>query len=293
MSSRKSLICGLLLSSSLILAASARASSIGPTGDGVFALAGDQNQFVLFYGECGGGPLGLSSSSCSTGTFEGFASDGTPFSDSASASSALAAGALSVKGTTVGSDEGVAQNSAYMGDTLYFSGGTPYEVGSITVTATGTHSGDGSVSIGLGEQFESGSPGVGVVALGCVASTSSSPGTGCSSVSAYTAGIALPVVGVASSDGTNLSFTLDFPLFSSGVYFRFSLSGESAGDGSYSYEDPITLTLPAGVTYTSDSGEFLTGTGSAVPEPASIMLLGTGLVAALSRFRRRRSRSAS
>jgi hypothetical protein len=284
--SRRSLICGLLLGSSIILAASARASSFGPSGNGVFGIAGDGNPSAFFEVVCGSpSTFALSPGSCSAGTVAGFASDGTAYSDSASASSSLAAGALSVEGTTIGSTEGEAQSFAKMSDTLYFSGGTPYEVGTITMTATGTHSGSGVVFMTLGEQFLYGGSG-GVVSVGCGAETGF---LGSSLCPVAYGGIAVPLGGTGSSDGTNLSVTLTFPLFSSGVDFLFSMQGVSAGDGSYSYTDPITLTLPAGVTYTSDSGEFLTGTATGVPEPSTFVLLFTGIVMLFADLRRKGS----
>jgi len=51
-----------------------------------------------------------------------------------------------------------------------------------------------------------------------------------------------------------------------------------------SQNDPMTLTLPAGVDYFSQSGEFL------APEPSSWVLVGGGLVLGLGLFRRRMGR---
>ncbi len=55
----------------------------------------------------------------------------------------------------------------------------------------------------------------------------------------------------------------------------FVVAAYSTGDGSANVDDPITIELPAGVTYTSASGEFLTRIAAA-PEPATwtMLLLG-------------------
>jgi hypothetical protein len=69
----------------------------------------------------------------------------------------------------------------------------------------------------------------------------------------------------------------------------FTAGAESSGDASASVEDPITVTLPTGVTYTSASGRFLTAAG--VPEPAgwACLICGLGLLGAAARGRRTRS----
>jgi hypothetical protein len=59
----------------------------------------------------------------------------------------------------------------------------------------------------------------------------------------------------------------------------------------YSNTAQMSLVLPSDVTYTSASGVFLTQTGSAVPEPGSMLLMGLGIVAVgCARFRRSRVR---
>jgi hypothetical protein len=55
---------------------------------------------------------------------------------------------------------------------------------------------------------------------------------------------------------------------------------------SESYNEAISLTLPSGVTYTSDSPTFLTA--SSAPEPSTLSLFALGGIAALIRMTLRR-----
>ena len=62
----------------------------------------------------------------------------------------------------------------------------------------------------------------------------------------------------------------------------FALGADSSAWGSANADDPILISLPEGISYTSASGVFLT----AVPLPASLPLLAAGLVAVGLRRRR-------
>lgn len=62
----------------------------------------------------------------------------------------------------------------------------------------------------------------------------------------------------------------------------FALGADSSVWGSANADDPILISLPEGISYTSASGVFLT----AVPLPASLPLLAAGLVAVGLRRRR-------
>jgi PEP-CTERM motif len=64
----------------------------------------------------------------------------------------------------------------------------------------------------------------------------------------------------------------------SGVLFSSADFGDTAA---------ITFELPAGVTFTSASGEFLSQPLGATPEPGSLFLLGTGLASMAGLIRRR------
>jgi hypothetical protein len=60
-------------------------------------------------------------------------------------------------------------------------------------------------------------------------------------------------------------------------------AGSAAAD--YSNTAQIGLTGPATFSFTSDSGQFLTGVANSVPEPSSLILIGAGFAAlALVRF---------
>jgi hypothetical protein len=90
---------------------------------------------------------------------------------------------------------------------------------------------------------------------------------------------------VISNVGNVYSITETFSLSQNPTLgLRLDVGAHAVGDASASVEDPITITLPSGVTYTSASGLFLTG---AVPEPATWASLMVGLGAIGLVLRRR------
>ena len=90
---------------------------------------------------------------------------------------------------------------------------------------------------------------------------------------------------VISNVGTTYSITESFSLAQNPVLgLRFDVGAGSLGDAAANVEDPISISLPPGVTYTSASGVFLAG----VPEPATWAILTAGLGLMGLAIRRRR-----
>ncbi len=97
------------------------------------------------------------------------------------------------------------------------------------------------------------------------------------------------------NSGGSLSASIDFPINyvnpANGVYLRTYLQcvdHSATGGGSCDAMDPITITLPPGVTFTSASGQFLTAP-AAVPVPAAGWLFGSGLMGLLGVARRKKN----
>ncbi len=172
-------------------------------------------------------------------------------------------------------------------DTLSFQGNIPANGrGKIEMTATGTLSGSAYASedLWVGGFNVSGllTPGnmiQGAVVTGNIQNTCYDPGIS-SSGSPY--GITLCVF----SDGHNLGISWDFPLSSvasTGLEFRALLECIAAGAGqTCNYQDPFTITLPAGVTFTSAANQL-----APVPVPTAAWLFGSGLLGLIGVARRK------
>lgn len=83
-------------------------------------------------------------------------------------------------------------------------------------------------------------------------------------------------IGTETSPGTILggySFTRNWTVFDGQSYEFFAGLKAQASNGATSYiDDPLFITLPAGVTYTSASGR----TYAPVPAPSALLLFATG-----------------
>jgi hypothetical protein len=81
------------------------------------------------------------------------------------------------------------------------------------------------------------------------------------------------------------SFTRPWTVYDGQVHGLFAAISAQASHGAIAHiDDPLFITLPAGVTLTSTSGSTY-----AVPEPSSLLLLGAGLAAVALRRGSRRS----
>jgi hypothetical protein len=92
---------------------------------------------------------------------------------------------------------------------------------------------------------------------------------------------------VISNDGNTYSISESFDLSQladSSLEVFMQVAATSSGTGSATADDPITVSLPEGITYTSASGLFLTE----VPEPGTLASFAPGLLA-LGLMRRRRA----
>jgi len=217
--------------------------------------------------ECGSAVTFMASPASCSVTF--VAPGGTqPGPVTASAAGNLATGDLSGTisvGATNGISAGEAQSIAVLADVLSFSGGTAGATGQVSMLATGAISGTNCPFPG-----------------GCFASIevklSTSTGT--------------PIVDLVDSNEFSvpgcvgqqcpppvspLSVSTPFSLDAGPVQFLFTLTTFCTSvPCQVNFNDPITLTLPEGVTFTSESGEFLTAT-AVTPEPSSMLLLATGV----------------
>ena len=249
------------------LASATEVGSWAQTGLAVYDANG-----VPTYGESCPGTWQLSSASCSGADTSAYA--------------ALPGGVLNAQYTeppSPGGGHGTAH--ALLSDFLKFSGTAPGQSITITETATGSSSGDsvyGAIELAVAFNEQLNAPDA--FDLVTWAWTIGSASSGCESASGFSDVTVCRVTG-----GTSLSVSYTIPVSeihsADGLYLQFlgeCIDGGSDSNGSTcTLIDPITITTPPGVTYTSASGLFLT----AVPLPAGAWLLLSGL-GALAGLRR-------
>jgi len=88
--------------------------------------------------------------------------------------------------------------------------------------------------------------------------------------------------------GVSIDFPIDYVNPSNGVFLQAAINCIDNGDfgGTCDATDPITISLPPGVTFTSASGQFLT---APVPIPAAAWLFGSGLLGLIGVARRKKT----
>lgn len=170
-------------------------------------------------------------------------------------------------------------------DTLFLSGNIPSDAHAVfSAYGSGSVSGDASAQIGLSVSFPLSAIDNGLVVTGFGSPTYPQ---GCSHpyfvpdatvcVSGYSVSLDLPL---SYMDPTYRGLNINL-----GISCGANLS-RSGGSGTCDFTDPLTITLPDGVTYTSASGQFLT---APVPVPAAAWLFGSGLLGLIGVARRKKT----
>lgn len=208
-----------------------------------------------------------SHAACATGG-SGIAGDGLAYVASASSSASLGSGDLVVQASVTGDINTNPIGVAALTDTLFFHGTVaPGARLIVNLTAGGGLAGTAQADLNFTGFWADG---------GSFTHTQASTlqlGSSCITDPVST------VVTCETSSGGALDVNVNLPLslLGNGYNFVANLSCQAYGGvtpGSCSYDDPFTVTLPQGVTFTSASGVFLT---SPVPLPASAWLLLSGL----------------
>lgn len=120
----------------------------------------------------------------------------------------------------------------------------------------------------------------GAVVTGNIQNTCYDPGI-------YSRGSPHGIILCVLSDGHNLGISWDFPLSSvpsAGLEFRAMLGCNAGPGATCNYQDPFTITLPAGVTFTSAANQL-----TPAPVPAAGWLFGSGLLGLIRVARRKKT----
>jgi hypothetical protein len=169
-------------------------------------------------------------------------------------------------------------------DVLYLSGNIPSNAHAIfSAYGSGGLSGDATASLGLSVSFPHSLIDNGLVVSGfggpttphgCTHPSYMPDATVC--VDPYAVSLDLPL---SYLDPTYLGLNISL-----GISCGANLS-RAGGSGTCDFTDPLTITLPEGVTFTSASGQFLTS----VPVPAAAWLFGSGLLGLIGVARRKKT----
>jgi len=168
---------------------------------------------------------------------------------------------------------GDAAASADLFDSLTFHGAIPPNaLGKITMSATYDVSTQGPVGVGTVGMY---------LVLNDIHAKIIANASACTQNNPYCSGIPTGTVQV-SDTGKVFSISEYFRISDFTVdplSIRMSVNATAFADSSAEIHDPITLSLPQGVSFTSASGLFLTGAPGGVPEPGSWALMVAGLAA--------------
>lgn len=189
--------------------------------------------------------------------------------------------------TTSLDQTGTYNSNAEFGDVLHFAGAAaPFSVTvrmSVTGSVTGVRTISGGQYAGFAG-FNGSSPGSGGTGFASANILSGPTGGEISLISVV--GTANTTSIAASALAFDLSRVFSITLANPYLDLRTQLIAQPSASGTgmvqSDFTAALTIIVPAGITITSNSGVF----GSAIPEPASVMLLGPAVVLLARRWRR-------